>query len=113
MRAALSIVFALGLATPAFAHSKAETTEPADGATVAAVEEMVIRFDGPMRVTRVDVTRDGEAVDLGDGVDPAPATEVRIVPASAMTRGRYDVEWRGLSEDGHVMSGSFGFDVAE
>ena len=103
----------LATATLAFAHSKSEVTVPADGATVKRVETLQMRFDGPMRVISVTLSgADGEVVvERETGMEPV--TEFRAAPASDLAPGAYEVEWRGMSADGHPMQGSFGFTVAE
>ena len=108
-----SIAMALTLAGAALAHSKSETTVPADGATVAAVETIEMRFDAPMRVTAVKLSRDGSEVGMRRETGMEPVTEFRAAPADDLAPGAYEVEWRGLSDDGHVMQGSFGFTVGE
>ena len=108
------IVVALILtATTAHAHSGAETTTPADGATVEAVEAIEIRFDNPMRVTAIGLRGpDGELdAERETGLDPV--TEFRAMPVIQLPAGDYSVEWRGLSADGHPMQGTFGFTVAD
>lgn len=96
----------------AWAHSKGKT-EPADGATVKAVENVVMRFDKPMRLTVFNLTRDGNALDVERSAGMEPVTEFTATPATPLPSGAYDVEWRGLSADGHPMNGAFSFTVAE
>ena len=98
-------------ATGAWAHSKSKT-EPEDGATVETLSEVVMRFDRPMRVTLVRLTRGGEPVEVERNVGMVPVTEFVATPASGEP-GAYTVEWRGLSADGHPMNGTFSFTVAE
>ena len=109
----LAAIMALGLATSALAHSKSEVTVPADGATVKAVEAIEMRFDKPMRVTAVKLLGDGGDVAIERETGMEPVTEFRAVPAGALAPGAYAVEWRGLSDDGHPMQGSFGFTVGK
>ena len=109
----LGLGMALALAGHAHAHSKSEETVPADGATVASVEAIEMRFDAPMRVTVVTLSRDGDDIDVERETGMEPATEFRARPGADLAPGPYRVEWRGLSEDGHVMQGSFGFTVGE
>ena len=98
----------------ALAHTPGTSTEPADGATLDAVPEALrLSFAGPMRVVKVVMVHDG----------PTGARETRLdVPSKAPTEslalspefagpGDYRVEWRGLGEDGHVMTGEFSFSV--
>ena len=104
--------FALALGAGAAAHSRPETTAPANGEVVAAAPEVIaISFDKPMRVTTIELTgADGEAFALERTDEMAPVTRFEAVPPP-LPAGRYTVKWRGLSEDGHAMSGRFSFEV--
>lgn len=92
------------LTSSALAHSKAETTTPANDATVESVEAIEVRFDDPMRVTAITVTGpDGEvAITRETGMDAV--TEFRALTPADLPGGAYTVEWRGLSSDGHPIS---------
>ena len=104
--------FALSLAGAAAAHSRPETTAPADGEVVAAAPAVIsISFDKPMRVTTIELTgADGDAFALERTDGMAPVTRFEAIPPP-LPAGRYTVKWRGLSEDGHAMSGRFSFEV--
>ena len=106
------VAFALALAGGAEAHSRPETTAPANGEVVAAAPEIItISFDKPMRVTFIELTNaDGDAFALERTDEMAPVTRFEATPP-ALPVGRYIVNWRGLSEDGHAMSGHFSFEV--
>ena len=111
--ARIAMTAALLFAAGAHAHSDQERTEPADGAMVAGVETMTIRFDAPMRVTAIKLMRDGREMDVARETGMEPVTEFRAAPAEPLAPGAYAVEWRGLSADGHPMQGAFGFTVSE
>ena len=110
-------VMALGavatLTGTALAHSRSETTVPADGTTVEAVEAIEMRFDGPMRIIKVTLTAGDEEIEVERETGMEPVTEFRAAPTSDLAPGAYEVEWRGMSADGHPMQGSFGFTVGE
>ena len=108
--AAGSLALALGGA--AAAHSRAETTSPANGAVVATPPETIaIAFDEPMRVTLIELTNaDGDAFVVERTDEMAPVTRFEATPP-ALPAGSYTVRWRGLSEDGHPMKGTFSFEV--
>ena len=110
---AAAALVALLTSASALAHSKSETTTPADGATVEAVEALEMRFDGPMRIIRVTLTGGGGEIEIERETGMEPVTEFRAVPESDLGPGEYEVEWRGMSADGHPMQGGFGFTVAE
>ena len=115
---ALALALSASVAVPsALAHSKQETTEPADGAVVEAVERIVLRFDQPMRVTRIVLAGEGGEIALvsemgTDAVTEYVATLDDALPLEALAPGDYTVEWRGLAADGHPMQGGHAFTVA-
>ena len=114
VRAMLSgICAATVLAGGALAHSRSETTVPADGATVQAVEIIQMRFDAPMRIIKVTLTANDEEIAVERETGMEPVTEFRAVPADDLAPGAYEIEWRGMSADGHPMQGAFGFTVVE
>lgn len=108
--AAVGLSFAL--AGAAAAHSRPEATVPANGEAVAEAPAVIaISFDEPMRVTRIELTSaggDAFPLERTDGMAPVTRFEANPPPLPA---GRYTVTWRGLSADGHPMSGRFSFDV--
>ena len=110
-----SIVAAMMLvvAGAAFAHSEQEVTVPHDGAVLAAPPDVVsIAFDAPMRITVIRLKSEaGGTFELERSDDMQPVTDFRAIPP-ALPNGRYTVEWRGLSADGHAMKGRFSFEVA-
>ena len=110
--ATVSIAFALSSAGVAMAHSRNESTIPADGATLRkAPDVIVMTFNRPIRITMIELSNsDGDAFSLerSDGMEPVARLEA--TPPS-LPAGRYSVRWRGLADDGHPMSGGFTFDV--
>ena len=103
----------LVVAGAAFAHPKREVTVPHDGAVLAAPPDVVsIAFDAPMRITVIRLKSEaGDTFELERSDDMRPVTDFRAIPP-ALPNGRYTVEWRGLSADGHAMKGRFSFEVA-
>ena len=103
---------ALSLGGEAAAHSRPETTAPANGEVVAAAPEVItISFDKPMRITMIELTdAGGDAIALERTDAMAPVTRFEATPPP-VPAGHYTVSWRGLSADGHPMSGRFSFEV--
>ena len=99
-------------ATAASAHSRLNTTAPADGAVLArAPAQIVLTFAKRLRLTRVRmILDDGPALDLDLGGQKSFRTRF-AVPLAGKGRGLYRIEWRGLAADGHVMRGGFAFRV--
>ena len=104
--------FAFSIDGSATAHSRQETTVPANGEVVAAAPEVIsISFDKPVRITLIELTdADGKKLALERKDEMTPVTLFEATPAP-LTDGRFTVEWRGLSADGHPMNGRFSFEV--
>lgn len=111
MRRLPLLLAAAAISAAALAHTDIDGSTPADGATLAtAPDELVLEFSAPVRLTAVTVrAADGterEVDSLPDGF-----AKRFSVPAPALGPGSYDVEWRALSEDTHVIEGAFAFTV--
>ena|SRR5579871_5519749 len=96
----------------ALAHAHLEQTVPANGATLqAAPHEFRLRFAEPVRLTALSLQKEqGEAQKL-----PLPGSNALrefAFPAPALTAGHYQLIWRALSDDGHVMPGKLSFTIA-
>lgn len=106
---AFLLVVCGGLAS---AHSRMDATLPADGAVLEdAPEKIVLRFDKSIRLVTIKMThadQHTETLDIGDQTGFETEFTLQMTPLGA---GRYDISWRGLGEDGHIMQGRFGFDV--
>ncbi|MGV6839751.1 MAG: copper resistance CopC family protein [Planktomarina sp.] len=112
MKLLLATVFAAALGTLAVAHSKINTTVPADGAQLASPPQMInLSFAKKIRLTKVEVSiSGGEELSLDLSQHKSFATQFDL-PLPSQAKGPYTIEWRGLSQDGHVMQGSFTFEV--
>lgn len=111
-------LFATGLmmvwATVATAHSPLEVTVPAGDAVVTEVpSEIQMTFKGTIRLTRVTLTHAGKhSVDLDlDGFSGFLTNYA--IPLQSFEAGLYEIEWRGLGDDGHALNGTFNFTVEE
>ncbi|WP_172976548.1 copper resistance CopC family protein [Roseivivax sp. THAF40] len=86
---------------------------PEDGSTVTELSKITMQFDDPMRIISVAMTCDGEDTALSRETGTDPVTEFVASPGAALMPGDYMVEWRGMSSDGHPMTGSFTFTLTE
>ena len=95
-----------------WAHSKQETTTPANNALLyEAPSELVLQFDKPMRITRLALSNQ-----LGNDFEVRRTDQMKpliklVAQLDPVPKGEYKVDWRGLSEDGHPMKGTFSFIV--
>ena len=109
LMASYAVFFGAGLG---WAHSKQETTTPANNAELyEAPSELVLQFDKPMRITRLALSnqlRNDFEVRRTDQMKPLVKLVAQLDP---VPKGEYKVDWRGLSEDGHPMKGTFSFTI--
>jgi len=101
----------LGFSAPASAHDAAESSSPAQGATVATTPEQVsVTFSkNPLGIGAQFSVKDSTGAEWADGA-------VEIVDNVASQRlkagapaGQYTVAWRVVSSDSHPIEGTFGF----
>ena len=97
---------------PAAAHSPLISSSPADGDVLAAVPNAIeIKFRGTARLVRLTLTgaQSGE-VTLSDE-HLMVENHRHTVALPAIAADEYEVRWRALSADGHLVKGSFSFTV--
>jgi methionine-rich copper-binding protein CopC len=101
----------LGIAGPASAHDAAESSSPAQGATVATPPEKVsVTFNkNPLGIGSQFSVKDATGAEWADGaveiVDNVASQKLRAgAPA-----GAYTVTWRVVSSDSHPIEGTFSF----
>ncbi|HTC14276.1 MAG TPA: copper resistance CopC family protein [Steroidobacteraceae bacterium] len=100
-------------ATLAAAHAHLEEASPANGAVLhAAPRELVLRFTEPAQLTALTLARTG---DTPVPLAPLPsAPQQRIVVAlPALAPGSYQVSYRALSADGHIVPGQLRFTLSQ
>ena len=112
---ALALACAL-LPAPAAAHTKVESSAPADGDTAhGAVREVRIRFSRGVEseLTTITLLRDGAF--LAPGGAQVPETEGReyvLALPRPLDAGAYEAKWRTVGGDGHVLEGTLRVTVA-
>ena len=106
MKHILSFAFALFFAASAFGHSQLALTEPAHGAVLSErPEQLKLQFAQPIRLTLLRIT--GENITISKkGFETSFELDL-----PELDSGAHDVEWRGLSSDGHPVSGTFSFSL--
>ena len=115
--AALSLAFAGFGVNPALAHTEAASASPAEGTTVnAGVIPIEITFGENLLQPEDSAGSDIMIEDgNGDNVAVLRATvdgDVLHAEADIAAEGTATVSWRTVAEDGHPVSGSFTFEVA-
>lgn len=115
--APVSLLAAALLALPqaAAAHDELVSTDPADGATVQeAPDELTLTFSGQIaEVGAAVAVTDASGASVVDGEPEVEGVTVVQELVDDLAAGDYEVVWRVTSQDGHPISGTFGFVVAE
>lgn len=97
-------------------HFALTKSAPEAESTVTAPEEVRLWFtqvpqDNSVSVRLVDAA--GELVETSDPMSEASDGKIMYVSVDhALAAGAYTVAWRGIGDDGHVVTGEFPFSVA-
>jgi len=108
------IVFGLGMAGPALAHTDLIKSSPADGAAIAPPKTIILTFS-----EKVVSAFSGYDLAMDDGkkiaVSAATSADGRIVtlsPRGSLMAGGYKLNWHAASsQDGHRTDGTVSFKV--
>jgi len=96
-------------------HFALSRSAPAADATVAALEEVRLWFTEAPQANSVGIRvidPAGEALaTAAAAADPDDALAFFVRPAAPLSAGAYTVSWRGIGDDGHAVTGEFGFSV--
>lgn len=116
MRRVVTLALAVGLAlllgaAPAWAHSKLDSSNPADGASVATPPQSVsLTFNEDVQAGFTVVTLigpDGKDYHSGDVTETDETITVGALPLGPA--GVYQIGYRVVSADGHPVSGKTSF----
>lgn len=115
MNTPLTLFAALLLSiTTAYAHSSVSSTVPTNGEVLDGFPATIdIGFAEPARLMKVEMMH--TAGDVSKTIRMAiptrePVNDISLTPDHSGA-GDYQVNWRALSEDGHVITGTFSFSV--
>lgn len=106
----VALAAALLTAQSASAHDVLISTSPADGASIGATPATVtLTFDQPALKVGTALKITGPTGEVTDGTATLINNEVHQAIAPGAPAGRYRVDWRVTSADGHPVSGTFTF----
>ena len=95
----------------ALAHAKLELTIPAADSSIAAMPaQVMLHFSEAVKITAITIEKEG-GKDRVELKVPTEATPMAQAQAPKLGAGVYVLNWRALSDDGHVMSGTVRFTV--
>jgi methionine-rich copper-binding protein CopC len=99
------LLLALMISLPAGAHTALDSSSPASGSILASSPERItLNFIEPTRLVSVTLATAGESRRLT--FEPGGSSTTFTIAAPALASGRNEVQWRALSQDGHVVEGS-------
>ena len=110
-------VMAIGLAaTPAMAHPKLLSANPAADGSSTAPKEIKLNFSEGViaKFSGLELKDDsGKAVSTGVPVtDPKDQKQLIVSLPEPLAAGRYTVNWHAVSEDTHRVKGQYSFTVS-
>ena len=109
----LSIFMLFSATTLSLSHSVVTNSSPESGARLrVAPKHLEVSFSKPTRVIKASITHNEKGQNKLVLSTKEPTKLIRFSPAPKDV-GNYVVEWRALSEDGHVLKGSLEFSIGE
>jgi copper resistance protein C len=103
---------ALVLAGAVAAHTHLLRSVPADGSVAsAAPAQLQLSFSEAATLTALSVQKDGASAPIALAPVSRQAAANFSIALPRLAAGRYRVNWRALSDDHHIASGSFRFTV--
>jgi methionine-rich copper-binding protein CopC len=96
----------------ASAHAHLLKSSPADNSVITtSPSNLVLNFSEAARLTALSIQKDEEPK---RNLKPLPTTAAQqiSIPLPPLTPGTYSVNWRVLSDDGHMMAGALHFTLA-
>ena len=95
----------------AHAHAHLRSALPADGSVISASPpRVVLEFSEPARLTAAWIQRSGGPKRKIASL-PEQSTASVALSMPALGEGKYELSWRALSADGHIVPGHIHFTV--
>ena len=122
------VILCFLLPMSALAHSPLSNVSPEDGTKMEdAPTEISMVFKSPAKLIKLELLKEkvgakksllgslfgndgGEVVPLPNAV-LMETSEAHVIPLPEITSGGYQLKWRAMGEDGHVIKGDFVFTV--
>jgi len=105
----LSGLLVVGVA-PASAHNILIRTSPVDGSTVATLPDVIVlTFNEPGQADGTVIAVTGPDGNVSSGAAVLVDSDVRQAVGPGSPPGRYTVDWRVVSADGHPVDGAVAF----
>ena len=114
----LKTIILIMLPSLAFGHSPLKSVDPIDKETLTeAPTEYKMIFKSPAKLIKFEILKQAEEKDkkpLPLKLNHKPSKlwyESHVVKLPKISTGSYEVRWRAMGEDGHVLKGTLNFEV--
>ncbi|GAA2851507.1 copper resistance protein CopC [Streptosporangium fragile] len=106
---AILAAFVLGtaFASPALAHDRLKSSDPAEGAEVESLSEVKLTFTASVRFPNVVVRSGDDSWQEGKAVTDGPVVTQKV--REGLPPGKYVIAYRVVSSDGHPIEGEIPF----
>ena len=109
----LSSLALVAVGVTANAHAHLQKSSPAEGSVIStSPPNLVLNFSEAAKLTALSIQK-GSEPEQKLKLPSTTAAQQISVPLPALTPGTYSVNWRVLSDDGHMMAGVLHFTLAE
>ncbi|MEU8040636.1 copper resistance CopC family protein [Streptosporangium sp. NPDC049078] len=102
-----ALVLGTAFASPALAHDRLKSSDPAKGAKVESLEEVKLTFSASVRFPNVVVRSGDETYQDGKPVADGPVVTQKV--KGDLPPGAYVIAYRVVSSDGHPIEGEIPF----
>lgn len=113
---ALVVMLGAGGVAADLLHFALRESSPAADATVRAPEEVRLWFTEAPEANSVSIrlvnAAGAQVTTTETATDPESNAVFFVKPTAPLAAGRYSVSWRGVGDDGHAATGTFGFTVS-
>ncbi|WP_328698861.1 copper resistance CopC family protein [Brevibacterium rongguiense] len=114
LAAAAMALLGLFLAPAASAHDQLVSSNPKDGATLDKQPEWLeMTFSGNIQDVGTEIKVEHGGKDVNAGEYDIKGKTVKSALPDDLAAGDYTVKWRVVSQDGHPISGDFGFTISD
>ena len=108
---ALALFGSFLVATSANAHADVVSTSPIDGSEVdVAPAQISVTFSEPVLETGTAIVlNQADGTEVSVGALTVEGSTISVASPPDLAAGEYKVTWRAAADDGHVLTGEFGF----
>ena len=112
MKKILITVLLLVINSSVLAHSKLIEISPQDNITYDKVPSQIeMKFNSEVKLIKINLMRINDKEKINLDTSSLEKTTKYIIPMPQLDIGKYRLQWRALSLDGHIIKGKSDFTV--